>query len=399
MFGKEVLLAKTLIFVEYEYYYGRGNWDRELIKRLAKKGYLIHAITRKFPSDFQDQEQEIKNLGVRFHFIDTRNGFNFAIVALAEVLKLVRKNKAVLYIPSIRLAPFCYVFKKLFGAGLIFALQGAPLLELDIMPEFKRIRQNRVWYFLKRKLIGFEEKISALLADRVTVFSKMINNELVALDVPQKRIDLMYYCIDQHTFKKDQEKRMEIRSELNVSDQDILVTYVARLSFDVPSRLWAAEMLIEMAKELNLKVMLVGGGDALEYLRERIKTADLSDRVFVRGFVANKNVPDVLSASDVFFFVMKDPLPTYGLALLEAMSCETAVLTNNSGSAKEIIADGQNGYLVDPTPEAIRFKLKNIVEEKRDYFNDIGTCAREDVCQKYSWEVVEDKIEAIISSL
>jgi glycosyltransferase involved in cell wall biosynthesis len=163
--------------------------------------------------------------------------------------------------------------------------------------------------------------------------------------------------------------------------------------------MWSAERFIKTIANMdhtNVKIMVVGGGNETEDLKEMSKKYGIDDKFIFAGFVPNHEVSDLLSASDIFWFVMRDPLPTYGLALLEAMSCENIVVTNNSGSMKEVISSGVNGFLVEPEIEQIKRKLGDIIALKEDELNRIKQRARRDVEEKYCWEAIVPKIERII---
>lgn len=396
------MINKSIVFIEYTYYNGRGNWDRELIKLLAEKGYDVHAITCTFAEQFKDEERTLKDLGVKFHFIPS-NKFEFVVLSTFNAYRIVRKNKAILYVPSIRLIPFYYPIKKVLKIPIIFSLQGAGLKEMDIMPEYKDLRKHEILFKIKRKIIAWLEKWSAKLADTVIVISKAIENELIQLGVPKEKINLIYYAIDTNLFKKDLEKRKEIRKRYDIKDDEILINYTARLSIkDAPTKMCSAKMLIKTfagINNANAKIMFVGGGDGIKSLKDLCKFYDIEHKVIFVGFVTHHKVPNFLSASNIFWFVMRDPLPTYGLALQEAMSCENIVITNNSGSMKEIIHNNVNGFLVEPDVDEMREKLEEILQKHDEKLKEIKKVARKDVEEKYSWDVILPRVEAILSKV
>ena len=93
---------------------------------------------------------------------------------------------------------------------------------------------------------------------------------------------------------------------------------------------------------------------------------------------------------------MRDPLPTYGLALQEAMSCENIVITNNSGSMKEVIHDSINGFLVEPNIDKMKEKLEEILQKDTIELERIKKAARKEVEEKYSWKVILPKIDKLL---
>ena len=107
--------------------------------------------------------------------------------------------------------------------------------------------------------------------------------------------------------------------------------------------------------------MIVGNGDAMDEIKEYSKINKIDDKIILAGYIPNNKITEYLSASDIFWFIMKYPLPTYGLALQEAMCNSSIVIANNSGSMKEIIIDGVNGFLIDPEEKKIIKKINDIL--------------------------------------
>lgn len=392
-------MTETIICIEYEYFNGRGNWDRELLKRLAISGYNVHAICCPFPDTLKDEENTLREAGVNIHYI-RKNKIWFPIGSAIQVFSILRNNKGSIYTPSIRLIPIYSPICKIFEAPIIFSLQGAPLKELSIMPEFEKIRSNKLLYFIKRNVVMIEEKISANCADEIIVISKEIEDELNTIGVPENKVNLIYYAIDTDRFRFNKTARMNIRNKYEIKDSDIVIAYVARLLKKVPTRLWSAKTLLRVVKDINRQniiVLFVGGGDGTDELKSLVDEYGLKEQVVFAGFQPHESIPNFLSASDYFWFVMKDPLPTYGLALQEAMSCGCVVITNNSGSMKEIIKDGLDGYLVEPNDESINERVSQII--RQDNIKQISKLAVQKVKSKYSWEVIMPKIQRVIANV
>lgn len=381
------MTTKKVVFVEYTYYNGRGNWDRELIERLAQRGWDVAAICCPFTNEYKDEEIRLKDLGVEFHFV----GFNkigFIFSSMLKLYTISRTGNVVLYVPSRRLIPLYYPITRLFNVPIIFSVQGGALAELEIMPEFENLRKKKSYYYAVRKITMLQERLSGYLSNQIIVISKIIKNELVNLGVDEKKIHLMYYSIDVDLFSVDLRARKNIRKKYGISDNDTVICYLARLTKKVPTKLWSAEALLKTVSSIKndkLKILFVGDGDALDYLREVAYSFGIDHRVTFAGFVPHCKVPNYLSASDLFWFVMRDPLPTYGLALQEAMSCENIVITNNSGSMKEIVVNGENGFLVDPKFDKMKENLEEILEMDSNSRTSIKKNARNNAIEKYSW--------------
>ena len=134
----------------------------------------------------------------------------------------------------------------------------------------------------------------------------------------------------------------EMRSHLSQGNPDApLLLYVGRLS---------AEKEIDRIKPIleaipGARLALVGDGPYRQDL-ERI-FADTPAH-FV-GYLTGKSLAAAFASSDAFVFPSRTE--TLGLVLLEAMAAGCPVIAANAGGIPDIVTDGVNGYLFDPTDE------------------------------------------------
>lgn len=84
--------------------------------------------------------------------------------------------------------------------------------------------------------------------------------------------------------------------------------------------------------------------------------------------------------------------PTFAEALpvswLEAMAMEKPIVASNIGWAKEMIDDGVDGFLVNPTAHATYAAKIVALLEDRELQKQFGTAAKQKVAQKFSVEIV-----------
>ena len=88
----------------------------------------------------------------------------------------------------------------------------------------------------------------------------------------------------------------------------------------------------------------------------------------------------------------------FGIPILEAMACGCAVVATDCGGPRDIIADGENGFLVEVgNVEQIVERVKMLLEdgELRQRFVEKS---RETV-SKFSWDSSVDKLEKVLSKL
>ena len=121
-----------------------------------------------------------------------------------------------------------------------------------------------------------------------------------------------------------------------------------------------------------------------ERLQRLAKSLQLGDSLIWRPVLPESDIPRYYGASDLF--VMPSRYELFGIVMLEAMACGVPVVATKFGGPPEVITDGENGRLVDPTnipsfASAIAGLLDDPDERMR-----MGEIARETIESKYSWE-------------
>ncbi|HTK29322.1 MAG TPA: N-acetyl-alpha-D-glucosaminyl L-malate synthase BshA [Vicinamibacterales bacterium] len=88
-------------------------------------------------------------------------------------------------------------------------------------------------------------------------------------------------------------------------------------------------------------LLLIGDGPDRERAGQRIQELGLEDAVEFAG--EQHDLVPWLSASDVFLLPSAEE--SFGLAALEAMACQVAVVASRVGGLPEVVEDGTTGYL------------------------------------------------------
>lgn len=96
-----------------------------------------------------------------------------------------------------------------------------------------------------------------------------------------------------------------------------------------------------VAAEIPARLLMVGNGPDHGNCIQAVREFGLSDRVHFLDFV--HDVSRVLSISDLFLFPSE--LESFGLAVLEAMSCRLPVVATRVGGLPEVVMHGESGFL------------------------------------------------------
>ena len=131
--------------------------------------------------------------------------------------------------------------------------------------------------------------------------------------------------------------------------------------------------------KMPAKLVLIGDGPergAAEYLVRKYR---LQKDVY---FLGKQNaVYEKLATADLF--LLPSELESFGLAALEAMSCEVPVIATNTGGVSEVVEHGVDGFLVNPgeVAEAARYAMD--ILSRADRGREMGQTARAHAKKKF----------------
>lgn len=114
----------------------------------------------------------------------------------------------------------------------------------------------------------------------------------------------------------------------------------------------------------KLKLMIVGGGNMLDFYRAIAGRLFEEGRIIFTGAVTDSLLPALYAASDFAVLPSTDSSEGYGLVLLEAMACGRTVIGSDVGGIPEVVQDGKNGFLVQPAdPVALANTIHNLYSD------------------------------------
>ena len=130
----------------------------------------------------------------------------------------------------------------------------------------------------------------------------------------------------------------------------------------------------------NAKLYIFGSGSLENEIRKEIE--DFSN-IHLMGVIPHEKLPYELNKSEIF--ILPSLYEGHPKALLEAMACGLPVIGSKVEGVSEIIEDGVNGLLCDPTPEDIRRKIICLLSD-RSLRERLGRTARSFIVKNYSFE-------------
>ena len=192
--------------------------------------------------------------------------------------------------------------------------------------------------------------------------------------------------VDIHKFAYRQDAKDRIRSELNITNNQILFLSVGELN-----RNKNHETVVKAIRDINATYIIVGEGA----LKESIKSVSAKYGVDVRMVGFRKDVADFYSAADIY--ILPSIREGLNVSLMEAMASGLPVVCGRIRGNVDLIEEEKGGSLFNPVSENdLKHKLTNLLE-KREQFKDIGRYNQAKI-KSFSCEAVNQMMETIYRS-
>lgn len=126
-----------------------------------------------------------------------------------------------------------------------------------------------------------------------------------------------------------------------------------------------ADLLIDAlatADGAGIRAVIAGEGEDRDRLMALIRSRGVEDRVTLAGRLSDEEVLDHLArCRAVCFPTLQED---YGFVTVEAfMSARPVVTCRDSGGPAELVQDGINGFVCDPTPPALASALRALMDD------------------------------------
>jgi len=236
---------------------------------------------------------------------------------------------------------------------------------------------------VKAKVFLWIERFLALFTDRVIAVSESVKEEIVdKLKVAEnKKCVVVPLGLDLKNFLECEKEKGSFRRELGLQDDVLLIGIVGRL---VPIK--NHEMFLNVAKQilgknLSAKVMfvIVGDGERREDLKDYAKKLGLEGSLIFTGW--RQSLSSVYSDLDIVALTsLNEGTP---VSIIEAMASGKPVIATDVGGVKDLIVDGENGFLAKSNDvKDFTDRLTKLIADKEQR-SRFGKRGREIVREKY----------------
>ena len=137
-------------------------------------------------------------------------------------------------------------------------------------------------------------------------------------------------------------------------------------------------------------------------LAERIGK-EKGNLVWIDHFISREELINLHTGATVF--VCPSVYEPFGLVVLEAMACETAVVASRVGGIPEIVVEGETGYLVDFDPgdpdgfaTALAAEIERVLDDPASA-ERMGRAGRARAIEMFGWPAIAAKTVSLYESL
>ena len=166
--------------------------------------------------------------------------------------------------------------------------------------------------------------------------------------------------IDQTKFNPGK-KYKNIRAELNIPNESLLVLFIARFTAHKQPLALIEAFAKSLSSNSKMHLLMVGDGDQRKQAELIVKEYGLEKKITLESF--RQDVPDILASADIFVLPsLWEGLP---IGLLEAMAMGKAVIATNVDGTSEVVQHNENGLLIS-TEGLVQNLTKALIELSSD---------------------------------
>jgi len=233
-------------------------------------------------------------------------------------------------------------------------------------------------------------------ADRTLTINDKLKDYVITAGAAASKTSVIRAGIDVEQFKPSASIG-NLRKQYGLKETDTVLFFMGWLYHFSGLKEVAHELTKETNK--NLKLLIVGEGDAFEDLKQIRDKHNLQDRLILTGQKPYTEMPAFISASDICLLpaypwekTMHDIVP---IKLYEYMAMKKPVISTRLPGVMKEFGKSNGVVYVDKPADAI-VKAKSLVKDGK--IVELGDKARKFV-QKYSWDRITDEFEKILEEV
>lgn len=233
-------------------------------------------------------------------------------------------------------------------------------------------------------------------ADAITTICEGLKGNICARGIPEGKVTVIPNGVDPDRFRPLPDDRGSLKQKYGATDRFAIVFCGSYYSYE------GLDLLISAMPEFVSKfpralVLLAGGGEQEESLKERVQSLQLDEYVRFLGRVSQESVVELYNLADVCVFPrrrMKLTDMVTPLKPLEAMAAGALVLASDVNGHKELISNHETGLLFKADDhQALVSQLSRAYLDTN--FSAIRKSAREYILAERTWPACASRYEGV----
>jgi glycosyltransferase involved in cell wall biosynthesis len=207
--------------------------------------------------------------------------------------------------------------------------------------------------------------------DHIFTLSKISRDELISIGIPDNKITVYKYWVDQDRFKL--RDKNSLRKTHNIEENNFVVLFAGRLI----EKKGVIPLIIgfNQLNQENTKLIIAGTGPLEGYVKENSKK---NKNIIYVGGLNPSVIKDYYSLSDTLIIPSTHD-EGFGRVILEALSSGLPIIGSNRGGIPEAVND-EVSILVDITPE----NIKKSIDEMQKFIEFSGQQNIKKICREFA---------------
>ena len=276
-----------------------------------------------------------------------------------------------------------FLAKKLYDIPLVTTIHS-----LEPLRPWKEEQLGNGYY-----ISSWMEKMGIENSDRVIAVSKEMKSDILKhYNVREDKIVEIYNGIDLKEYQEVNSSKA--LKKYNIKNDYIL--FVGRISRQkgILHLLNAIEYLPE-----DIDVVLCAGKADTEKLLKKVKEKVKTHKniIWINEMISRKEIIELYSQASVF--VCPSIYEPFGIINLEAMACKTPVVASSVGGIKEVVVNGETGFLITAGAEKEMAEAIIKLLDNQNMRNKFGKAGRNRVEKHFSWDSIARQTKKLYESL
>jgi UDP-glucose:(heptosyl)LPS alpha-1,3-glucosyltransferase len=189
--------------------------------------------------------------------------------------------------------------------------------------------------------------------------------------------------------------RADVRNEYGFISAEPIILF-ASMNFEIKG---LDAIMLSLArlksKKHSFKLFVAGKGNIRKYT-QIAHEANIADDVIFTGMLSKEKLIRLYLAGDMYIMLSK--FDTFGMVVLEAMAAGLPVIISSNVGAKDIVQEGENGFIINDTSDAdyIASKIGLLLDEN---IHSLMAQRALDTAAQNTWAQVAAKYSEVYSSV